>query len=72
MVLWDISPQSSQYAGFLNKVAMACLNNSSLNLLVYHVASSMSLNLVAKEYVDNIFYYLSPEIATHTPLPYAT
>ena len=33
MVLWDISPLSSRSAGFLNKVAVSCPNNSSLDLL---------------------------------------
>ena len=32
MVLWDISPPSSRSAGFLNKVAIPCPDNSSLNL----------------------------------------
>ena len=46
MVLWDTSPPSSQSAGFLRKVAIPCLNTSSLDVLSCHAASSMSLDLV--------------------------
>ena len=49
MVLWDSSPASSQSAGFLNKVAIPCLNSLSLSMyLVCHEASSMSLNSVTQ------------------------
>ena len=48
VVLWDTSPSSSQSAGFPNKVTIPCLNNSSLDLLVFCVASSPSLDSVTK------------------------
>ena len=46
MVLWDTSPPSSRSAGFLNQVAISCLNDSSLDLLACREASRMSLDLV--------------------------
>ena len=44
MVLWDTSPPSSPSAGFLNKVAILCPNNLSLDLLACREASSTSLD----------------------------
>ena len=46
MVLWDSSPPSSRSTGFLNKVAIYCPNNSSLDLLACRAASSTSLDWV--------------------------
>ena len=44
VVLWDSSPSSFLSFVFPNKVTILCLNNSSLNLLVCHMASSMNLD----------------------------
>ena len=46
MVLWDTSPPSPRSAGFPNKVAIPCPNNSSLHWLACRVASSTSLDSV--------------------------
>ena len=46
MVLWDTSPPSSQSAGFLNKVAIPWLKNSSLTVSASRATSNTSLNLV--------------------------
>ena len=35
MLLWDLSPLSSWFAGFLNKVAILCPNNNSNNTKSY-------------------------------------
>ena len=48
MVLQDTSPPSSQSAGLLNKVAIPCPSNSSLNLLACRAVSSMTLNSVTE------------------------
>ena len=45
MVLWGMS-LSSQFASFLNKVAVPCPNDSFLDSLACHEVSSMSLNSV--------------------------
>lgn len=39
MVLWDTSPRPSRSAGVLNKEAILCFNNFSLDLLACRVAS---------------------------------
>ena len=46
MVLWDTRLPYSACAVFLNKVSIPCPNNSSLNLLIWHVAGSMGLDVV--------------------------
>lgn len=46
MVLWATSPPSFQSAVFPSKVTILCQNNSSLDLLVYHVVSNVRLDLV--------------------------
>ena len=46
MVLWDMSPPSSWFAGFPNKVAIPCPNNSPLDLLACRAVSSTNLDLV--------------------------
>lgn len=46
MVLWNTSPPPSQPAGFLNKIAISCPNNSSLDLLACCEMRSRSLNSV--------------------------
>ena len=43
-MLWDTSPPSSPSAGFLNKVAIPCPKDSSLNFLACPVASGTSLD----------------------------
>ena len=40
MVLWDVSPPSSQSVDFLNKAVILCPNHSSLHLLACCAASS--------------------------------
>ena len=49
MVLWDSSPPSSRCAGFLNKVAISCPNNSSLDYLALCGMSNISLDSVTDE-----------------------
>ena len=46
MILWDTSLPSSWSAGFLNKVAISCLNTLFLDLLACHALISMSLDSV--------------------------
>ena len=46
MILWDTSLPSSRSAGFLNKVAISCLNTLRLDLLACHALISMSLDSV--------------------------
>ena len=46
VVLWEMSPPSSQSAGFPNKVAIPCLSNSSLHLLACCAGSNISSDLV--------------------------
>ena len=46
MILWDTSLPSSRSAGFLNKVAISCLNTLFLDLLACHALISMSLDSV--------------------------
>lgn len=48
MVLRGMSPPSSWATDFLNKVAIPCPNNPSLDLLAWHEASSMTLALVTR------------------------
>ena len=45
MVLWDTSPPSSQFAGFLNKVAIPCPNNSSLYFIGLSCGKQYELGL---------------------------
>lgn len=44
LVLWDPTPSFSWSAGFPNKAAISCSNNSSLNLLDCHLTGSLGLD----------------------------
>ena len=50
MVVWDMSPPSSQFAGFPDKVAVPCPNTLSLDSLACHLVRSMSLDLVIQSH----------------------
>ena len=72
MVLWDTSPQSSRSAGFLNKVAIPCPNNSSLNLLACRAMSSMSLawvTVVLHPLLQSSFHPALYPLQTESPDP---
>ena len=45
-ILWDVSAPSSWFAGFPNKAAIPCPNNSPLDLLACHAVSSTTLDVV--------------------------
>ena len=55
MVLRGMSPPSSWATDFLNKVAIPCPKNSSLDLSASHVASNMSLDSVAVPLAPLVF-----------------
>ena len=57
MVLWDASAPSSWSADFLSNIAIPCPNSLSLDLLICHMASIMSLDSVTIEVNDLDFLY---------------
>ena len=51
MVFRDTSPSASWSGGFLNKVAIPCSNNLSLDFLACHGASSISFDLTTMTFL---------------------
>ena len=60
MVVWDMSPPSSQFVGFPDKGAVPCHNTLSLDSLAGHLVRSMSLDLV----IQSPSYFTGEEAKT--------